>query len=80
MNTIVIMFYISFEDLKASKNLTFDCNDVNLKFLRHITHENDKVFDFNVAIVNQKIYDIAMNKIVEMTIKCNVIFVCTSFD
>ena len=77
MNTMIFMFHMNFKSFEANEDLILDCNDVNREFLCHITHKDDKVFDFDITAVDQKIYYVAMNKIVKMTFKNNIAFVCT---
>ena len=80
MYSIVAAFNMNFKSFKTDENLTFNRNNVNRKLFCEIIHKGDKIFRADVTTISEKIYYIVMYKIVAITIKNNVIFVCSPFD
>ena len=80
MYSIIVAFNISFKNFKTNKSLIFNHNNVNQKFFCEIIHKNNKIFRVDATVINEKVYYIVIYKIVAITIKNNVIFVCSSFD
>ena len=78
--SIVVTFNVNFESFETNESLIFNHDNVNREFFREIIYKNNKIFSVNAIIINKKINNIIINKVVAITIKKNMFFVCLFFD